>query len=287
MLRLLRREEKKHLRSQLLDNNLIFKAFQAPVRDYEAKATRGYRMSPEEVFWEISTILDKIKEQQEDALNYIRNIWNDVYVEYRDMSNDDDAEEGIRIFTSLTVFALQVCLVQIDAALYRQMVLNIASQLAQHNQPTKDIEASVLNNITRIGQEEFNRAVSDYMESEEDWLSDEIEEVLEKTPESTVNLTNIERDIKNGQQLTSRQIVILFDLLLDVSLSSNYTNVSALAALISQVSGYDKQGVRTRINELCKKGYDSPSIRHDIETLAALFDTLKPDTAQKLRNLVK
>lgn len=167
------------------------------------------------------------------------------------------------------------------------MALNLASQLALHNQPTKDMEASVLNNIAHIGEDKFTGAITDYMASEDEWLSDEIEEVLEKTPESTVNLTNIERDIKNGQQLTSRQIVILFDLLLDVSLSSNYTNVSALAALISQVSGYDKQGVRTRINELCKKGYDSPSIRHDIETLAALFDTLKPDTAQKLRNLVK
>lgn len=286
MLRLLRREEKNHLRSQLLENNLIFKAFQAPVREYETTHVNGYHMSPEEVFWSIVIKLDYIREHQEDAMQDIRSLWNDVYMDYHDLSSSDN-EEGVSLFTSLTVYALQVCLVQIDAALYRQMVFNIASQLAQHNQPTKDIEASVLNNITRIGQEEFNRAVSDYMESEEDWLSDEIEEVLEKTPESTVNLTNIERDIKNGQQLTSRQIVILFDLLLDVSLSSNYTNVSALAALISQVSGYDKQGVRTRINELCKKGYDSPSIRHDIETLAALFDTLKPDTAQKLRNLVK
>ena len=71
MLRLLRREEKNHLRSQLLDNNLIFKAFQAPVREYEIKHTKGYHMSPEEVFWSIVIKLDYIKEHQEDAMQDI------------------------------------------------------------------------------------------------------------------------------------------------------------------------------------------------------------------------
>ena len=81
------------------------------------------------------------------------------------------------------------------------MALNIASQLAQHNQPTKDIEASVLNNITRIGQEEFNRAVSDYMESEEDWLSDEIEDELENLSKS-MPLSIIHRQLPEEPQQT-------------------------------------------------------------------------------------
>ena len=286
MLRLLRREEKNHLRSQLLDNNLIFKAFQAPVRDYEAKATRGYRMSPEEVFWEISTILDKIKEQQEDALHYIRNIWNNVYVEYRDMSNDDDAEEGIRIFTSLTVFALQVCLVQIDAVLYHQMVFNIASQLDQHNQPTKDIEASVLNNITRIGQEEFNRAVSDYMESEDEWLSDEIEEVL-KSVTHVETITVVEEKGDGVEQLTIRQLIILFEELFKVSLTSSETNISALARLIEKVSGYKQSSIRTSIRDVASKGYDSPSIKNDISVLVSIIEKIKPDFAEKLKNNIE
>ena len=183
MLRLLRREEKNHLRSQLLDNNLIFKAFQAPVREYEIKHTKGYHMSPEEVFWSIVIKLDYIKEHQEDAMQDIRSLWNDVYMDYHDLSSDDN-DEAVSLFASLTVFALQVCLLRIDVPLYRQMALNLASQLALHNQPTKDMEASVLNNIAHIGEDKFTGAITDYMASEDEWLSDEIEEELETLSES-------------------------------------------------------------------------------------------------------
>ena len=183
MLRLLRREEKNHLRSQLLDNNLIFKAFQAPVREYEIKHTKGYHMSPEEVFWSIVIKLDYIKEHQEDAMQDIRSLWNDVYMDYHDLSSDDN-DETVSLFASLTVFALQVCLLRIDVPLYRQMALNLASQLALHNQPTKDMEASVLNNIAHIGEDKFTGAITDYMASEDEWLSDEIEEELETLSES-------------------------------------------------------------------------------------------------------
>ena len=183
MLRLLRREEKNHLRSQLLENNLIFKAFQAPVREYEIKHTKGYHMSPEEVFWSIVIKLDYIKEHQEDAMQDIRSLWNDVYMDYHDLSSDDN-DETVSLFASLTVFALQVCLLRIDVPLYRQMALNLASQLALHNQPTKDMEASVLNNIAHIGEDKFTGAITDYMASEDEWLSDEIEEELGTLSES-------------------------------------------------------------------------------------------------------
>ena len=200
MLRLLRREEKNHLRSQLLENNLIFKAFQAPVREYEIKHTKGYHMSPEEVFWSIVIKLDYIKEHQEDAIQDIRSLWNDVYMDYHDLSSDDN-DETVSLFASLTVFALQVCLLRIDVPLYRQMALNLASQLALHNQPTKDMEASVLNNIAHIGEDKFTGAITDYMASEDEWLSDEIEDELENLSKS-MPLSIIHRQLPEEPQQT-------------------------------------------------------------------------------------
>lgn len=177
MLHLLRRNEKESLRSRLLDGLLLYKAFQKPIREFEAEAT-GFRLSPEEVFWQVVVVLDKVKEYQEDALIDIRGLWDDIYVDYRDLSDDED---GLDLFTAITVFCIQTCLVMLDAPLYRTMTSIIGEQLAKKDQPSQKMEAAVLNNITRIGTDKFKAAVQVYMNSEEDWLSDEIEEVLDKS----------------------------------------------------------------------------------------------------------
>ena len=179
MLRLLRRNEKESLRSRLLDGLVLYKAFQKPIREFEAEAT-GFRLSPEEVFWQVVVVLDKVKEYQEDALIDIRGLWDDIYVDYRDLSDDD---KGLDLFTAITVFCVQTCLVMLDAPLYRTMASIIGEQLAKKDQPSQKMEAAVLNNITRIGTDKFKAAVQVYMNSEDDWLSDEIEEVLDKLPD--------------------------------------------------------------------------------------------------------
>lgn len=179
MLRLLRRNEKESLRSRLLDGLVLYKAFQKPIREFEAEAT-GFRLSPEEVFWQVAVVLDKVKEYQEDALIDIRGLWDDIYVDYRDLSDDD---KGLDLFTAITVFCVQTCLVMLDAPLYRTMASIIGEQLAKKDQPSQKMEAAVLNNITRIGTDKFKAAVQVYMNSEDDWLSDEIEEVLDKLPD--------------------------------------------------------------------------------------------------------
>ena len=163
----------------MLDGLLLYKAFQKPIREFEAEAT-GFRLSPEEVFWQVVVVLDKVKEYQEDALIDIRGLWDDIYVDYRDLSDDD---KGLDLFTAITVFCVQTCLVMLDAPLYRTMASIIGEQLAKKDQPSQKMEAAVLNNITRIGTDKFKAAVQVYMNSEDDWLSDEIEEVLDKLPD--------------------------------------------------------------------------------------------------------
>ncbi len=178
MLRRLRRHEKEGLREGLLEQSVLFKAFQNPIREMEVHGmqTKGFHLAPEEVFWRVSVVLDKIKEQQRDALTDIRGLWNEVFADYRDLS-DADNDDGVGDFASLTVFCIQVCLVSVDVPLYRTMAATLGEQLSCHNQPTPNITASVLNHIERIGADKFSTAVHTYMDSEEDWLSDEIEEL--------------------------------------------------------------------------------------------------------------
>lgn len=162
----------------MLDQHVLFKAFQTPIRGFEAEVVSGFRLSPEEVFWQVVIVLDKIKEHQEDAWPDIRGLWNDIYVGYRELSDKYD-DKNVRLFASLTVFVVQVCLGCIDVPLYKTMAFEMASQLAKENQSSERMKAAVLNNIARIGTRKFETTLHDYMESEEEWLSDDIEGILE------------------------------------------------------------------------------------------------------------
>lgn len=282
MLHLLRRNEKESLRSRLLDGLLLYKAFQKPIREFEAEAT-GFRLSPEEVFWQVVVVLDKVKEYQEDALIDIRGLWDDIYVDYRDLSDDED---GLDLFTAITVFCVQTCLVMLNAPLYRTMTSIIGEQLAKHNQPSHRIEAAVLNNITRIGTDKFKTSVQVYMNSEDDWLSDEIEEILDNTPtiQQEIPQKKEENETKTIQ-LTNRQLMILFDLFLNKGFSTEFCNQKALATLLSRVSGRSEGSIRQKIRE--GVDYEIEDVCNDVNMLAQLLEPIDKTLAEKMKNLLE
>ena len=282
MLHLLRRNEKESLRSRLLDGLLLYKAFQEPIREFEAEAT-GFRLSPEEVFWQVVVVLDKVKEYQEDALIDIRGLWDDIYVDYRDLSDDD---KGLDLFTAITVFCVQTCLVMLNAPLYRTMTSIIGEQLAKKDQPSQKMESAVLNNITRIGTDKFKAVVQDYMNSEDDWLSDEIEEVLDATPNIQQGIPQKKEDNETKAiQLTNRQLMILFDLFLNKGFSTEFCNQRALATLLSRVSGRSEGSIRQKIRE--GVDYEIEDVRNDVNLLAQLLEPIDNTLAKKMRNLIE
>ena len=282
MLRLLRRNEKESLRSRLLDGLVLYKAFQKPIREFEAEAT-GFRLSPEEVFWQVVVVLDKVKEYQEDALIDIRGLWDDIYVDYRDLSGDD---KGLDLFTAITVFCVQTCLVMLNAPLYRTMASIIGEQLAKKDQPSQKMESAVLNNITRIGTDKFKAVVQDYMNSEDDWLSDEIEEVLDATPNIQQGIPQKKEDNETKAiQLTNRQLMILFDLFLNKGFSTEFCNQRALATLLSRVSGRSEGSIRQKIRE--GVDYEIEDVRNDVNLLAQLLEPIDNTLAKKMRNLIE
>ena len=266
----------------MLDDQLIYKAFQKPIREFEAEAT-GFRLSPEEVFWQVVVVLDKVKEYQEDALIDIRGLWDDIYVDYRDLSDDD---KGLDLFTAITVFCVQTCLVMLNAPLYRTMASIIGEQLAKKDQPSQKMESAVLNNITRIGTDKFKAVVQDYMNSEDDWLSDEIEEVLDATPNIQQGIPQKKEDNETKAiQLTNRQLMILFDLFLNKGFSTEFCNQRALATLLSRVSGRSEGSIRQKIRE--GVDYEIEDVRNDVNLLAQLLEPIDNTLAEKMRNLIE
>ena len=266
----------------MLDGLLLYKAFQKPIREFEAEAT-GFRLSPEEVFWQVVVVLDKVKEYQEDALIDIRGLWDDIYVDYRDLSDDD---KGLDLFTAITVFCIQTCLVMLDAPLYRTMASIIGEQLAKKDQPSQKMEAAVLNNITRIGTDKFKAAVQVYMNSEEDWLSDEIEEVLDTTPNIQQGIPQKKEDNETKAiQLTNRELMILFDLFLNKGFSTEFCNQKALATLLSRVSGRSEGSIRQKIRE--GGDYEIEDVHNDVNLLAQLLEPIDNTLAEKMRNLIE
>ena len=282
MLRPLKRHEKESLRSKLLERSVLFKAFQTPIREMEV-AARGFRLAPEEVFWQVTIVLDIVKEQQEDCLMDIRSLWNNIFADYRDLSGVD---EGIEDFSSLTVFCIQICLAALDEPLYRTMAAAIGEQLVQHNQPTQRMHASVLNNIARIDTRKFKAAVQAYMNSDDEWFSDEIVGILEDTPNVQMPLpeTN-EGTVTKSPQLTNRQLMILFDLFLNKGFSPDYCNQDALAKLLSQVSGRSKGSIRQKIRE--GVDYETEEAHNDVKLIATLLEPIDATLATKMRNLIE
>lgn len=109
--------------------------------------------------------------------------------------------------------------------------------------------------------------------------------VVQQPPQNvdTASTETIEEELE-VEQLTTQQLVILFETLLDVSLDPQYTNQSALANLLSRISGYKPNSIRQKITS--GVDYDKPQVKMDAQLVASLLDKIKPDLAEKLRNNV-
>ena len=266
----------------MLERSVLFKAFQAPIREMDV-AAKGFRLAPEEVFWQVTVVLDVVKEQQEDCLIDIRSLWNNIFADYRDLSSVDD---GLEDFASLTAYCIQICLAALDVPLYRTMAAAIGEQLARHNQPTQRMQASVLNNIARIDTRKFKAAIQAYMNSDEEWFSDEIVEVLEETPSVQMPLDEKKEETgTKSPQLTNRQLMILFDLFLNKGFSPDYCNQDALAKLLSKVSGRSKGSIRQKIRE--GVDYETEEARNDVNLIATLLEPIDAALATKMKNLIE
>ena len=142
-----------------------------------------------------------------------------------------------------------------------------------------------MTNVWRLGEERLRDYVQEYIASDELWLSDDIMENLRDIPILSVVVSESknqpESEGKQLSRLTNRQQIILFEMLLNIPLTTEYTNISALSKFLSKVSGNSPDSIRQRI----MKGidYDDEQVKKDVEILATLLEPISVEIAKKMR----
>ena len=88
----------------------------------------------------------------------------------------------------------------------------------------------------------------------------------------------------DANQLTNRQVVIMMAGLLDISLSSEYTNQKQLAQFLSRLTGRSEQSIRQTVMSLAKTGIETPQARKDSMVAAEVLEPVCSKVASRLRN---
>ena len=278
----LRRHEKEALRKQY-KNNIIYKAFAAPCKKYEAQP-KGFKFSPEELFWECMMVLDDIKESPEDARFQLQDFWNEKVVDYEDLSGNVP-RDNIEVAANMVTMCVAICLNGLDLSLYNTLTSVLISQIHGEEPSIIEMRECFMANIYRLGEDKFNTAIAEYMESDV-FESEDIEGLLEDLPEPP-SRNEEEKKSTDGQyeQLTNRQLMILFDLFLNKGFSTEYCNQNALATLLSRVSGRSMGSIRQKIRE--GVDYEVEDVRNDVNMLSQLLEPRDDSIAEKMRKLIE
>lgn len=275
----LRRHEKETIRKQYKDN-LIYKAFAAPCKKYEA-LPKGFKLSPEELFWECMIVLDDIKESPEDARFQLQDFWNGKVVDYEDLSSNM-SRKNIELAASMVTMCVAICLNGLELSLYNTLTSVLISQLQGEESSIIEMRESFTANIYRLGEDKFNSAVAEYMDSDV-FESEDIVGILEELPVPAIRNEEDEKST-DGQyeQLTNRQLMLFVDYFVNAGFKHTKetpVNVSAYSKLLGLISGKSPDSIRDKMKEGID--YDSQSVKDDIKYLAELLKPVKKDLAEK------
>lgn len=282
----LRRREREAVRSKYASAECLYRMMGKGARELE-KQMGHFRLAAEEVFLEVMTMADRVKEDPGAAIGEYDGWWNTLYCDFRDMDTADSPEEELRLATSETVYVgmllMGMCRGRVPGNLASAFMVQLTEN---HPESIERLTALFMPDVWKTGEERLKARMQDYMENDE-WISDEIRDLLENlSAEVQPPLPDTGKEpVKGDSQFTNRQLVILFGSLLDLSLSAQFTNIKALARLISKVSGRSEGSIRTCINSGID--FDKQPVKTDVEVVAVQLDALDAGLARMLRNNVE
>lgn len=239
---------------------------------------------------ECLTVLDEVKESPKEASYRMQGFWDSVYCDLRDLDLGNADEEELKLGTSVIVYSVMLVLSMCRGTYYTKLTMSLMGQICDHVAEMYELlQAEFMTQVWRLGEERLTAYVWEYMGSDEIWLSNDLREKLKDVPLLSVvtvgDRNPAASDGKKVEILTNRQLIILFEQLLNIPLSSEYTNVNALATLLSKVSGNSAGSIRQKI--MAGIDYDDEQVKKDVETLAKLIEPFSPDIAENLRNTIK
>lgn len=280
----LRRSGREAVRNRYASSELLYKMMSKGARELE-KQMAHFRFAVEELFVEVMTMMDAVKEDAESASGVYEDYWNTLYCDLRDLDTADSDDGELRLATSEVVYLAMQLLAMCQGRRYTNISACLMGQLAEcHPEAFDELNKLFMPEVWRLDEDKVKARIQAYMEDEEEWISDDIADMLENLPDDKLALEEEckTKPTKDGSQLTNRQLVILFECLLDITLNAQYTNIKALSHLLSKVSGNSEGGIRT----LIYKGvdYEAKQTIDDVKLLAELVNPIQPKLAEKLRN---
>lgn len=266
-------------------SELLYKVLREPARELESEM-KSVRFSVEDLFLEVFDTVDALKEYPEGVWeDIVPGMWNTYYCDLRDdMNTTDTSDEEIKLAASEIVYCVLMMLSTCKESIYNKIKFELSSQLNQ-NHPEGYIRLQNMFNasVWRLGEEKVCARIADYMDSEDEWISEYLDYIydarLHPQPqgESVTNKNEIAEP-----RLTNRQLIILFEHMLDVSLTSDSTNIKALANLLSAINGRSANSIRTNIRNGID--YASPAVHNDIDLLEELVRPVSPTLATQIKN---
>lgn len=280
----LRRKEREAVKSKYAQGELLYKAMGKGARELE-KRMGHFRFTVEELFMEVMSVIDNVKECPADAHELVDDWWNTLYCDFRDLDTAESPDEEIRLATSEVVYVAMLLLNMCQGVAYTRISATLMCQLTEsHPEALEEMQKLFLPELWRLGEEKVCTRINAYMEGEE-WISDDIAEMIEGLPAEEVPASHADTKtstVKETSGLTNRQLIILFEHILNVSLKPEFTNIKALSVLLGEISGRSAGSIRQSI----MKGvdYEKEAVHTDIDRLEALIRPISAALADKLKN---
>ena len=265
-------------------NDILFKWMNRSGRGLEREMTR-FRFSGEELFLEVMRIVDQAKESPRDAREEYADLWNTLFCKYRDIDTADSKETEIEMAVSEVIYVSQHLLGMLESSRYASLCLELTGQISLNSaQGYEKMMQIFVPEMYKLKEETLRARIEAYMQDDDEWISDNICDMLKELPEERkkVDEGQDESSVSSGEQLTNRQLIILFMHILNLGNNSRDVNVKAFAELIAKVSGRSSGSIRQKLME--DIDYESSKVHADIDRLAVLLRPLSPKCADLLNN---
>lgn len=260
-------------------DNWLYRLIMVPAKEIEQKLSR-VRLSPEEVFLECLTQLDKALDNPEAFKIEAKMIWDDYYCEFRDNSPSDSPECELGMAATEICFVISFILYSIESSLTIKTIMpKIMKKMIEHQDVYDKIERCYNKTLqfpeTNLCIKELQSYVTDGKQ-----LSHTILEQIKEWSEDSLKSGEDELIETEGDEYSVRQLVILFQELLNISTGAEDINISELARYIHNITGRRIETIRTMIKRLNKiEKYPCK----DINRITKDLEQFRPELARAIR----
>lgn len=299
--------------------NIIYEGLMPCFLMYDRKV-RVFKLTHAEIFYGCMCVIDSIRKEKDSEVGQ-KLMWEGELTQaYTDLAPVRASKQSIQTAVEVVLDCVDECLDARKASTswlprFFKMISDLELSISMEGSITVGLVSTPTKELTSKQYWRFVFApyVKEYMAGDL-YLSDEVDLFLDQLNGKRLNETPIlfespkrllpdssvighpqpdmmempydeeadEDEEDDDIQLTNRQLIILFEELLDVTLIPGETNISAFAELVSRVSGRSKGSIR---NKIPSGGIDyaDKSVTKDLELVASLVEKVSPEMARKLR----